>query len=86
VLIFSQAVSRGRLLQLIADQASGDAVDIFGFCDGFNTHHVGTLRFRQEGASTPSTASMQAIVQADLDRSLSFPKRALVGHRRFCLT
>ena len=25
------------------------------FCDGFNTHHSGTLRCRREGASKPST-------------------------------
>jgi hypothetical protein len=30
-------------------------MDVLSFCDGFNTHHIGTLRCRQEGASTPST-------------------------------
>ncbi len=30
-------------------------MDVFSFCDGFNNHHIGTLRCRQEGASTPST-------------------------------
>jgi hypothetical protein len=32
-------------------------MDVLSFCDGFNTHHIGTLRCRQEGASTPSTES-----------------------------
>jgi hypothetical protein len=27
---------------------------VLPFCDGFNNHHIGTLRCRQEGASTPS--------------------------------
>jgi putative transposase len=30
-------------------------MDVLSFCDGFNDHHIGTLRCRQEGASTPST-------------------------------
>ena len=30
-------------------------MDVLSFCDGFNNHHIGTLRCRQEGASTPST-------------------------------
>ena len=30
-------------------------IDVLSFCDGFNNHHIGTLRCRQEGASTPST-------------------------------
>jgi hypothetical protein len=29
-------------------------LDVLSFCDGFNNHHIGTLRYRQEGASTPS--------------------------------
>jgi hypothetical protein len=24
-------------------------MDVLSFCDGFNTHHIGTLRCRQEG-------------------------------------
>lgn len=28
--------------------------DVLSVCDGFNTHHIGILRCRQEGASTPS--------------------------------
>jgi hypothetical protein len=32
-------------------------MDVLSFCDGFNNHHIGTLRCRQEGASTPSTES-----------------------------
>jgi hypothetical protein len=35
-------------------------MDVLSFCDGFNTHHIGTLRCRQEGASTPSTESLPA--------------------------
>ena len=30
-------------------------MDVLSSCDGFNNHHIGTLRCRQEGASTPST-------------------------------
>lgn len=32
------------------------------FCDGFNTHHIGTLQCREEGASTPSTKPVSRFV------------------------
>ncbi|MDP1668672.1 hypothetical protein [Phaeovulum sp.] len=35
-------------------------MDVLSFCDGFNNHHIGTLRCRQEGASTPSTEKFGA--------------------------
>jgi len=34
-------------------------MDVLSFCDGFNNHHIGTLRCRQEGASTPSTEPVE---------------------------
>ncbi|WP_217646901.1 hypothetical protein, partial [Loktanella salsilacus] len=36
-------------------------MDTPSFCDGFNTHHSGTLRCRREGASKPSTKPFTAI-------------------------
>jgi hypothetical protein len=34
---------------------ASSGMNALSFCDGFNTHHIGTLRCRPEGASTPST-------------------------------
>ena len=36
-------------------------MDVLSSCDGFNNHHIGTLRCRQEGASTPSTKPVPTI-------------------------
>ena len=40
---------------------SVDVVDALSSCDGFNNHHIGTLRCRQEGAFTPSTEAQMLV-------------------------
>ncbi len=44
---------------LIIADGSVDGVDVLSSSDGFNKHHIGTLRCHQEGVSTPSTESRQ---------------------------
>ena len=46
-------------------------MDVRSFCDGFNNHHIGILRCRQEGASMPSTEPITGSNQRGSQRAFS---------------
>jgi hypothetical protein len=57
-------------------------MDVISVCDGFNTHHIGTLRCRQEGASTPSTEPCKTTKPHKINRALQDHKTAQDQHHR----
>ena len=54
-----ERISVTRFARSIPIMVTSD-MDALSFYDGFNKHHLGTLRCRREGASIPSTKPLQS--------------------------